>query len=70
MLVYELKKYIRLRRGLLKSIKLMLLGISFMILVGILVLDTAASIGGIEYIIVLLGLVISIIGFLKDDAVS
>lgn len=70
MLVYELKKYIRLRRGLLKSIKLMLLGISFMILGGILVLDTATSIGGIEYIIVLLGLIVSIIGFLKDDVVS
>lgn len=53
-----------------KSIKLMLLGISFMILGGILVLDTATSIGGIEYIIVLLGLIVSIIGFLKDDVVS
>lgn len=53
-----------------KSIKLMLLGISFMILGGILVLDTATSIGGIEYIIVLLGLIVSIIGFPKDDAVS
>jgi len=41
-----------------------------MILGGILVLDTATSIGGIEYIIVLLGLIVSIIGFLKDDAVS
>lgn len=70
MLVYELKQYIRLRRDLLKSIKLMLLGISFIILGGILVLDTATNIGGIEYIIVLLGLIVSIIGFLKDDAVS
>jgi len=68
--IYELKKYIFLRSGWLKSIKSMLLGIAFMILGGILVLDTATSIGGIEYIIVLLGLIVSIIGFLKDDAVS
>ncbi|WP_341962505.1 hypothetical protein NM897_04725 [Planococcus maritimus] len=53
-----------------KSIKLILLGISFMILGGILVLDTATSLGGAEYIIVLLGLIVSIIGFLKDDVVS
>lgn len=41
-----------------------------MILGGVLVLGTTTNIGGIEYIIVLLGLVVSIIGFLKDDAVS
>ncbi len=46
----------------------MLLGISFMILGGILVVDTATSIGGMEYIILLSGLVVAVVGFLKEDA--
>ncbi len=41
-----------------------------MILGGILVLDMTTSIGGIEYMIVLSGIVVSIVGFLKDDVAS
>ncbi len=41
-----------------------------MILGGILVVDTATNIGGIEYIIVLSGLVVAVVGFLKEETGS
>lgn len=50
-----------------KSLKLMILGVCFVLFGGILVLDTSTNIGGFELYIVLLGVILSIIGFLKSD---
>jgi len=47
--------------------KAMLLGISITLFGGILAVDPDSNLGGIEYLIVLLGLVVSIIGFVKKD---
>jgi hypothetical protein len=55
-----------LRKGA-SSIKVMLLGINITLLGGIIVVDTSSNLGGIEYLIVLLGLVVSIIGLGKKD---
>ncbi len=49
------------------GIKLMLLGISITLFGGILAVDPETNIGGIEYLITLIGLVFSIIGFGKKD---
>ncbi len=49
------------------GIKIMLLGINITLLGGIIVVDTNSNLGGIEYLIVLLGLLASIIGFGKKD---
>ena len=45
----------------------MLLGISITLFGGILAVDPDSNLGGIEYLIVLLGLVVSVIGFVKKD---
>jgi hypothetical protein len=55
-----------MRKGV-SGIKLMLLGISITLFGGILAVDPKANIGGIEYLITLVGLVFSIIGFGKKD---
>jgi hypothetical protein len=55
-----------LRKGV-SSIKIMLLGINITLLGGIIAVDTSSNLGGIEYLIVLLGLVVSIIGLGKKD---
>jgi hypothetical protein len=55
-----------LRKGA-SSIKVMLLGINITLLGGIIAVDTSSNLGGIEYLIVLLGLVVSIIGLGKKD---
>jgi carbon starvation protein CstA len=47
------------------GLKLMLLGISIILFGGIFAVDTDANLGGIEYIIAFLGLIISIAGFGK-----
>lgn len=49
------------------GIKLMLLGISVILFGGILVIDPNTNIEGIEYLIILVGLVLSIMGFGKKD---
>ena len=49
------------------GVKVMLLGINITLLGGIIAIDTNSSLGGVEYLIVLLGLVVSIIGFEKKD---
>ena len=49
------------------GVKVMLLGINITLLGGIIAVDTNSSLGGVEYLIVLLGLVVSIIGFEKKD---
>lgn len=49
------------------SIKLMMLGISIILTGGIFVLDNSSYLGGFEYVIVISGLVISLIGFSRFD---
>lgn len=49
------------------SIKIMLLGISIILTGGIIAVDPNSNLGGIEYIFVLVGLILSILGFSKID---
>ena len=49
------------------GLKIMLLGINITLFGGIIVVDTNSNLGGIEYLIALLGLIISIIGLGKDN---
>ena len=55
-----------LRKGVSGS-KLMLLGINITLFGGIIAVDPNSNIGGIEYLISLIGLILSIIGFGKKD---
>ena len=47
----------------------MLLGISIILTGGVIAVDPNSNLGGIEYILVLAGLIISVLGFSKDDKV-
>lgn len=47
--------------------KIMLLGINITLLGGIFAVDPNSNLGGFEYLIVILGLIISVIGLLKKD---
>lgn len=49
------------------GLKAMLLGINITLLGGIIAVDPNSNLGGIEYLIVLLGLIASIVGFGKKD---
>jgi len=51
------------------SLKIMLLGINITLFGGIIAVDTNSNLGGIEYLIALFGLIISIIGLGRDDQV-
>lgn len=55
-----------LRKG--KSgLKMMLLGIHITLFGGIIAVDQNSNLGGVEYLIAFLGLIISILGLGKDD---
>jgi len=47
--------------------KIMLLGINITLLGGIIAVDPDSSLAGIEYLIALCGLIISLVGFAKKD---
>lgn len=47
--------------------KVMLLGVAVILTGGIIILDTSSGIGGLEYLFVLVGLLISVLGFTKID---
>lgn len=49
------------------GLKIMLLGISITLFGGIIAVDPNSNLGGIEYLIALLGVVISVVGFGKKD---
>ncbi len=49
------------------SIKIMLLGISIILTGGIIAVDPNSNLGGVEYLFVLIGLIVSILGFSKND---
>jgi len=50
-----------------KSIKTMLLGIMIMLFGGFIVLDPASNLRGIEFFIILIGLIIGIFGVIQKD---
>lgn len=58
---------IAISRKCVSSLKIMLLGISIILFGGIIAVDPNSNLGGIEYLIVLLGLIISVVGFAKRD---
>ncbi|MTI71386.1 MAG: hypothetical protein FH751_14155 [Firmicutes bacterium] len=57
---------ISVRKGV-SGLKLMLLGINITLFGGIIAVDPNSNLGGVEYIIALTGLIISIIGLEKHN---
>lgn len=51
----------------LQSLKIMLLGLMFMILGAAIAVDTRINIGGIEYVLLFVGLLMGIIGYWRED---
>jgi len=51
----------------LQPIKTMILGTMIMLLGGFIILDKSSNLGGIEFFIILLGLIIGIIGLFQKD---
>lgn len=49
------------------GLKLMLLGISITLFSGVIAVDPDFNLGGIEYLLAFIGLIISIVGFGKRD---
>ncbi|QOR37044.1 hypothetical protein IMX26_04280 [Clostridium sp. 'deep sea'] len=49
------------------GIKVILIGISIILVGGIIAVDTRSDLGGYEYLVVFLGLIIAAIGFGKKD---
>jgi uncharacterized membrane protein HdeD (DUF308 family) len=50
-----------------KSIKTMLLGIMIILFGGFILLDPASSLGGIEFFIIVIGLIIGFFGMIQKD---
>jgi hypothetical protein len=57
---------VSLKKGV-SGLKLMILGINITLFGGIIAVDPSSNFGGFEYIIVLIGLILSIIGLGKKD---
>ncbi len=51
----------------LKPIKTMILGIMIMLFGGFIMVDQSSNLGGIEFLIVLIGLIIGIVGLFQKD---
>ena len=49
------------------GVKYMLLGISLILVGGIVAVDANSNFGGFEYLIVLIGLILSVVGFGKNN---
>jgi len=54
-------------KGKASGLKIMLLGLNVTLFGGIIAVDPNSNLGGIEYLIVFLGLVLSFIGFARND---
>ena len=54
----------------LKPIKTMILGTMIMLLGGFIMLDPSSDLGGLEFLIVLIGLVIGIVGLFQKDLIN
>lgn len=59
--------YLLIRKTSKTSTEIMLLGIAVMLLGGIFAIDANSSFAGFEYIIVLLGFGITVVGFIKRN---
>lgn len=57
---------IALKKGV-SGVKIMLLGISITIFGGILAIDPNSNLGGIEYLVSFIGMILSVVGFGKRD---
>lgn len=57
--------YVMVRNSHIPGTKFMLLGISIILVGGIIAVDGNSDLGGFEYFIVLLGLILSVVGFAK-----
>ncbi|HEY3344447.1 MAG TPA: hypothetical protein VGJ97_05950 [Anaerolineaceae bacterium] len=51
----------------LQSLKIMLLGMMFMLLGAVIAVDTHINIGGFEFVLLLVGLLMGLIGFWRED---
>ncbi len=51
----------------LQSLKIMLLGMMFMILGAVIVIDNRINMGGFEYFLLVVGILMGIIGFWRED---
>jgi len=49
------------------NLKTMILGTMIMLLGGFIMADPSSSLGGLEFLIVLIGLIIGVFGFFKKD---
>ncbi|NOR46428.1 MAG: hypothetical protein GQ533_00030 [Methanosarcinaceae archaeon] len=50
-----------------KGIKTMILGIQIMLFGGFIILDPSSNLGGIEFFIIIVGLLTGVFGFLQND---
>ncbi len=50
-----------------KGTKTMILGVQIMLLGGFIIIDPKSNLNGIEYVIVMAGLLLGIIGFSQND---
>jgi len=63
----EIFMFMILRKSNKSGIKFMLLGISIILVGGIIAVDSNSNLEGFEYIIVLICLILSIVGFTKSN---
>jgi hypothetical protein len=59
--------FMLVKKGDTSGVKFMLLGISFILVGGIIAFDANSNLGGFEYLIVFIGLILSIVGFGKNN---
>ncbi|GAA0336579.1 hypothetical protein GCM10008967_28680 [Bacillus carboniphilus] len=58
--------FLMVRKSKISGTKFMLLGLSFLIFGGIFVIDTDTYLEGVEYLVVYIGLILSVVGFAKN----
>ncbi len=58
--------FLLVRKSNTSGTKFMLLGTNVLLMGGIIAIDGKSDLGGIEYLIVLIGLIISVVGFGKE----
>ncbi|NIK11650.1 hypothetical protein [Alkalibacillus almallahensis] len=59
--------FLLVRKSNTSGTKFMLLGLSILLLGGIIAVDGNSDLGGFEYLIVFIGLILSVVGFGKDN---
>ena len=59
--------FIIVRKSDTAGVKFMLLGISMILVGGIVAVDANSNLGGFEYLIVFIGLILSVVGFGKNN---